>query len=272
MPKAYYNENSPGAAATLRELIKRGVIAPGDVDERSIEDVLPDELVGYTQCHFFAGQGIWSYALRLAGWSDDRPIWTGSCPCQPFSAAGQRKGATDERHLWPAWYWLIQQHKPSVIVGEQVSSKDGIAWFDTVQTDLEAEAYAVGGVDIPACSVGAPHRRQWLYFMANAQLSERRSLDSTRRSIQRKDSLSQREESPGRPAGGSSDGPVNGFWRDAKWIPFKDNRYRATEPGSFPLAYGAPSHILRLRNHGNGIVAPLAESFIRACIETLEQI
>ncbi len=55
--RAYYNENNPKAAAWLRELIKEGLIADGDVDERSIEDVIPKELEGYRQCHFFAGIG-----------------------------------------------------------------------------------------------------------------------------------------------------------------------------------------------------------------------
>ena len=90
--KAYYNENDPKAATWLRELIRNGYIANGDVDERSIEDILPNDLAGYTQCHFFAGIGGWSYALRLAGWPDDRAVWTGSCPCQPFSTAGKGGG------------------------------------------------------------------------------------------------------------------------------------------------------------------------------------
>lgn len=119
---AYYNENDPYAAAWLRNLIKAGLIAPGEVDERSIVEIKPSELVGFTQCHFFAGIGGWSYALRLAGWPDNRPIWTGSCPCQPFSAAGKGAGFADERHLWPAWFHLIEQCRPSVIFGEQVEA------------------------------------------------------------------------------------------------------------------------------------------------------
>jgi len=161
---AYYNEIDPKAAAWLRELIKQSHIAPGDVDERSISDVKPDDLFKYDQCHFFAGIGVWSYALRKSGWPDDRPVWTGSCPCQPFSSAGKRKGTSDERHLWPHWFHLISQCRPSDVFGEQVASKDGRAWFDTVQADMEALGFAVGAADLCAAGVGAPHIRQRLWF------------------------------------------------------------------------------------------------------------
>ena len=163
---AYYNEIDPKAAAWLRELIKQGHIADGVVDERSIVDVSPDELRGFTQCHFFAGIGVWSYALRSAGWADDRPVWTGSCPCQPFSAAGRRGGVDDERHLWPHWHHLISQCQPSVVFGEQVASKDGLGWLDLVSTDMEATGYAFGAADLCAAGVGAPHIRQRLFFGA----------------------------------------------------------------------------------------------------------
>ena len=119
---AYYNEIDPKAAAWLRELIRHGLIADGEVDERSILDVQPEDLHGYTQCHFFAGIGGWSRALRLAGWPDDRPVWTGSPPCQPFSAAGQQKGKDDERHLAPHWASLVAAGRPPVVFGEQVAS------------------------------------------------------------------------------------------------------------------------------------------------------
>lgn len=166
---AYYNEIDPFAAQWLRELIAAGLIAPGDVDERSIEDVRPDDLVGYTQCHFFAGVGVWSYALRRAGVADDAPVWTGSCPCQPFSSAGKRGGFDDERHLWPAFHWLIQQCAPPVVLGEQVASKPTGPWFDLVQADLEAVGYAFGCVPFPAAGVGAPHIRDRAYWVANAE-------------------------------------------------------------------------------------------------------
>src|SRR5687768_14396785 len=119
---AYYNENDGYAAQWLRNLIAAGHIAPGDVDERDIRLVQPADLRGYRQCHFFAGIGVWSYALRRAGWGDDRPAWTGSCPCQPFSSAGYSAGFNDSRHLWPNWKGLIAQCHPDAIFGEQVSS------------------------------------------------------------------------------------------------------------------------------------------------------
>jgi DNA (cytosine-5)-methyltransferase 1 len=161
---ALYNEIDPKAAAWLRELIRQGHIAPGDVSETSIEDLNPDDLRRYTQVHFFAGIGVWSYALRRAGWPDSRPVWTGSCPCQPFSAAGKGGGFDDERHLWPHFHWLISQCRPDVVFGEQVASKDGLAWIDLVQADLEGTGYANGAVDFCSAGVGAPHIRQRLYW------------------------------------------------------------------------------------------------------------
>ena len=179
---AYYNELDSKKAAWLRELISRGLIAPGDVDERSIVDVRPDDLRGYTQCHFFAGIGIWSYALRLAGWPDDREVWTGSCPCQPFSAAGKGEAFDDERHLWPDLFRLIEARRPVVCFGEQVASVDGLTWLDTVQSDLDDADYTCGAVDICAAGFGAPHRRQRLYWVADtggAGLEERRNESET---------------------------------------------------------------------------------------------
>ncbi len=138
----YYNEVDKHAAAWLRNLIADGLLPAGDVDERSIVDVQVADLLGYTSCHFFAGIGGWAYAARLAGWPDERPLWTGSCPCQPFSKAGRRLGRADERHMWPHFLRLIRAGRPAVVMGEQVSGKAGFDWFDGVHADLEAEDYA----------------------------------------------------------------------------------------------------------------------------------
>jgi DNA (cytosine-5)-methyltransferase 1 len=164
----YYNENAPHAVAALKQLMLEGVIAPGVIDDRAIEEVQPDDLRGFTQAHFFAGVGAWSVAARHAGWDDERPLWTGSCPCQPFSVAGQGRGTDDPRHLWPHLFRLVRAVRPPVLVGEQVAGRAGFGWFDGVSADLEFEDYACRAVDIPACSVNSPQRRNRLYWVAVA--------------------------------------------------------------------------------------------------------
>lgn len=122
---AFYNEIDPYAAEWLRNLMKKGLIADGEISTQSIVDLQPADLAGFTQCHFFAGIGGWSHALRLAGWPDNRPIWTGSCPCQPFSVAGKGAGTNDPRHLWPHFHRLIAACRPPVVMGEQVAGAAG---------------------------------------------------------------------------------------------------------------------------------------------------
>ena len=184
---AYYNEIDPYAAAWLRNLIRDGHIADGVVDERSISDVKPEELFQFTQCHFFAGIGVWSHALRAAGWEDDRPVWTGSCPCQPFSGAGTRKGMADERHLWPHWFHLIEECRPPTVFGEQVASKDGLGWIDLVQADMEGSDYAIGAFDLCSAGFGAPHIRQRLWFVADTDNPRSQGWISGRSDTQRQD-------------------------------------------------------------------------------------
>jgi DNA (cytosine-5)-methyltransferase 1 len=181
----YYNDADPAVCAWLRELIAAGHLPAGKVDTRSILEVEPADLRGFTQCHFFAGIGGWPYALRLAGVAADLSVWTGSPPCQPFSQAGQRKGQDDDRHLAPAFLRLVAACRPELVFGEQVASAAvlgpvggtartaaegaaGWAWFDALAADLEAASYAVAAADLPAACVGAPHIRQRLFFGAIA--------------------------------------------------------------------------------------------------------
>ncbi|CDG88139.1 DNA cytosine methyltransferase [Xenorhabdus bovienii] len=294
MAGAYYNEIDPYAAQWLRNLIIAGHIAPGDVDERSIEDVSPGDLRGYKQCHFFAGIGVWSYTLRNAGWSDNKPVWTGSCPCQPFSAAGKGNGFDDERHLWPHFHYLIEQCRPRVVFGEQVASKDGLAWLDLVQTDLAGTGYSSAAIDICAAGVGAPHIRQRLYWVANANserasgqwfsgYTERRQKPDVQQAglcngtgnIDELAYADNRHDTAGNPLRAGWPASINGGepfglvdWRDADWLFCRDGKWRPVEPGTFPLAHGITNRVGRLRAYGNAIVAPVAETFIRAYIES----
>jgi DNA (cytosine-5)-methyltransferase 1 len=343
---AYYNEIDPAAAQWLRNLITAGHIAPGYVDERSIEDVFPSDLRGFTQCHFFAGVGVWSHALRSAGWSDDRPVWTGSCPCQPFSAAGKGAGFDDERHLWPAFQHLIKECQPAIVFGEQVASKAVEPWIDLVHADLEAMGYAFGCVAFPSAGVGAPHIRDRLYWLADSKQHHcgREAAPSNHGQSQADrssdwtggcggslsglaDGHGMRFEPPAFPAlradaehdakpfGGAGwladdnqerwgwrqglstgcvddrahagrqqgddglvgigevgdvarpTGPTNGFWRAADWLLCRDGKWRPVEPGTFPLAHGAPARVGRLRAYGNAINAKAAQAFIESAMK-----
>lgn len=164
----YINEIDPYCAQWLQNLMDADALPRGHIDTRSIEDVTPNDLAGYTQHHFFAGIGGWVYALDLAGWPRDRPVWTGSCPCQPFSSAGKGAGFADERHLWPAWKHLIAQRKPATVFGEQVASKAADDWVDLVQADVEGMGYSFGCVPFSSASVGAPHIRDRNYWVGHS--------------------------------------------------------------------------------------------------------
>jgi DNA (cytosine-5)-methyltransferase 1 len=292
--RVYYNEIDPFAVAWLRELMKAGAIPPGEIDTRSIKDVQAHDLRDFDQAHFFAGIGGWPYALQLAGWGG-APVWTGSCPCQPFSAAGKRKGTDDPRHLWPEFHRLIAECAPPVIFGEQVASKDGRIWLAGVRADLEALAYGVGAADLCAAGVEAPHIRQRLYWMADAKRDTGRARGVTEQS----------REGAGAPSagapielgrcsvlGGLDDtasarriGEIGGtegeardearvrvlsaagaarYWGAYDVLPCLDGKARRIEPGSFPLAHGVPARVGRLRGYGNAIVPQVAAEFIAA--------
>lgn len=286
---AYYNEHDPAAAAWLRELIADGHIAPGHVDERSIEDVRPSDLDGFTQCNFFAGIGGWSLALRLAGWSDSREIWTGSCPCQSFSAAGKGGGLADERHLWPAWFHLINERRPGVIFGEQVEAAVRHGWLDLVRADLEGSGYAVGAAVLGAHSVGSPHIRQRLWFVADSE-SEQMGVSGFAREYggagtvglgesDRSGSLAGNVATETARRGDSAD--ATGIWAGVDWVDCIDGKARPVKPGIFPLVAGLPRGVVRgsdsfdanatgearktrIKGYGNAVVPQVAAQFIAA--------
>lgn len=297
--RAYYNEIDPYAAEWLRNLIKAGHIPDGDVDERSIVDVQPMDIADYTQCHFFAGIAGWSLALRLAGWPDDRPVWTGSCPCQPFSVAGKGKGADDERHLWPVFFKLIAECKPSTVFGEQVASKAGREWLAGVFSDLEDVGYAAAGADLCAASVGAPHIRQRLFWVAHANGATvergRRELLAAEGSKaqwvdkrlgrsgtvefdmayanraqndkeQQGPATYERRRGPDDIGGRGLDYGQAGPWNNAEWRRGADGKTRRVKPDVCLLAHGVPNRVGRLRAYGNAIVPQVAAEVIKAFI------
>jgi DNA (cytosine-5)-methyltransferase 1 len=306
---AYYNEFDRNAAQWLRNLIAAGHIAPGDVDDRDIRDVKPSDLAGYTQCHFFAGIGVWSGAFRLAGIADSYPAWTASCPCTPFSAAGKRLGKADERHLWPWVANLIFECRPRIVFGEQVASSDGLDWLDDVLDDLQIAGYTAGAQDSCAAGVGAPHIRQRLYWTAIDPYASRQDGASAVRLAGRTagiaggaadegrmaDANIVRPELPvseSRPAKreagellvgrsvsvGLADGhkqrtgETDGFWKNPDWLRCRDDKWRPVEAGTFTLAHGNSNRVGRLRAYGNAIVMPQASQFLRSIIDFAEGI
>jgi len=210
LPTALYCDIDSFANAWTRNLIAAGEIAPGVVDERSIRDLKPVDIGTYRQFHACNGIGVWSRALRDAGWADEWPIWTGSLPCQPWSSAGRRGGESDERHLWPEWFRLIRACGPGIVVGEQVASKDGYRWLDLVAGDFGSIGYHFTATELSAAAVGAPHRRQRIYFVAF--LGGRRFPCTSRRGIEASasgsgiDTLHARVEDEAHPGGTRGDG------------------------------------------------------------------
>jgi len=255
----YYNEFDPKAAAWLRELIRCGHIPSGDIDERSIADVQPGDLRKYNQCHFFAGIGGWSLALQLANWPQDRPVWTGSCPCQPFSNSGKQLGTADPRHFWPQFQRLIKECRPTSVFGEQVASASGRLWLDGVRTDLEGMGYGVGGADLCAASVGSPQVRQRLFWVAIS--GSIRSSTGISGSNQGKKGDSNFSNNPSDP---------ECFWENSETIGCKDGRSRRIEPGIFPLVDGLPGRVGLLRGYGNAICPQLAAEFIQSVTDIIE--
>jgi DNA (cytosine-5)-methyltransferase 1 len=299
---AYYNDTDPSAVAVLKQLIVDGVIAMGDVDNRSIKDVQPHDLENYTQCHFFAGAGLWSVAARLAGWPDDRQLWTGSCPCQPFSQAGLLAGADDARHLWPDFHRLIGAGRPPVVMGEQVAGKAGRGWFNGVRADLAACGYAGRAVDFPACAVDAPHERNRLWWIAVADAEEQhRRGDQPQRRPQGR-AADRRPHANGffsassfdvavangggaagrslrRPGQGNGADPQRphhqsgrpdrgSWWSGAEWIACHDGKSRRTKPGLPLLVDGMVGRVDLWRLAGNSISPVVAAEVIGAFMDT----
>lgn len=295
----YYNELDPYPARWLSRLAEENLIPKGYIDERNIRELGASDVRRYRQCHFFAGIAGWSRALELAGWPDDRPVWTDSCPCQPFSQAGKRRAFDDPRDLWPVWRKLIAECRPATIFGEQVDGPDGFLWLNRVRTDLEKIGYAVGAAVLPAACVNSPHQRHRIWWLADADGGQSRHRHVQRGGEYRQQSSHgavsrlavaeskqmgrtgfSRERTVDRMADtemperrGSSGAQHTGrrsaeTRRPSEVVYCADGKWRRIEPSTFPLAYDVPKRVGRLRAYGNAIIPEVAAEFIMAFMET----
>jgi DNA (cytosine-5)-methyltransferase 1 len=171
-------------------------------------------------------------------------LLTGGFPCQPFSVAGKRRGAADDRAIWPEMFRVIREARPAWVLGENVPGIIPME-LDNVLSDLESIGYACRPFVIPACSVDARHRRDRLWIvgrdMANYGLAIERRTTRTRRRFWEQ-------------------GEINGNgWRDGR----QTNGEWLSEPDVGRVAHGIPQRVDRLKGLGNAIVPQVAYEILR---------
>ena len=260
MIPAYYNDIDPYCISRLRKLIKQGHLPEGDVDERSIEDVSADDLTGYGDIHLFAGIGGWPLAIRISGIQEGQGIWTGSCPCQPLSIANQYK--RDSTDLWAHFYRLVENRRPALCFGEQVISPLARSWFSTVRLQMEGLGYVTECADLCAASVGAPHIRQRLYWgsILPGSCETGRLGDTDPERLERRSSELEKQQSQ------------MSAWQTSTTVLCADGKGRPIEPGIYPLAYGVPERMGKLKGFGNSIIPQLAAQFMLSFIESVDDV
>jgi DNA (cytosine-5)-methyltransferase 1 len=203
---------------------------------------------------------------------------TGGFPCQPFSCAGQRRGAEDDRHLWPEMCRVIAEARPTWVLGENVPGIIAME-LDRVLSDLENLGYACWPLVIPACAVDARHRRDRLWVVAHAgggESQQRREPQMLRR---------RQGEAKQTRMGGGDVAIANSDRRETR--PSESNRRTSLQPDALAsgqtisthewwpepavgrVADGIPNRSHRLRGLGNAIVPQVAETMIREMARTL---
>ena len=199
----------------------------------------------------------------------ERPgIVTGGFPCQPFSIAGKQKGAADDRYLWPQMLRVIKEYKPTWVIAENVAHIVKME-LDNVLSDLEAADYSTWPVKIPACGIGAPHRRMrvWIVAYANSQRQSQseRCICEQRQRVKHSSQVMADSE-------GNLPSESRFAWE--RRSRFNDNcisngngygaNHWESEPAVGRVANGIPQRVDRLRGLGNAIVPQVAYEIFRA--------
>jgi DNA (cytosine-5)-methyltransferase 1 len=252
------------------------------------------ECVAQVEIDEFCGKVLKKHWPDVPLWKDVRDVGKhnlpaaelicGGFPCQPFSNAGKRRGAEDDRYLWPEMLRVVSELKPTWFVGENVAGIINLA-LDTVLSDLESEGYTCETFVIPACAVNAPHRRDRVWIVAYSNSSRHvhgqseinptetrqqtlskpiaggpdisntnsHGLPVTTRRQQRSVSEEKGALSRGEFSRGSAEEKQGNWWN--------------VEPELGRVAHGIPDRVDRLKSLGNAVVPQVVEVLGKAIME-----
>lgn len=176
------------------------------------------------------------YKLKRSNINETVDIITGGFPCQPFSIAGKKRGTDDDRDLWPEMFRVIKEFKPTWVIGENVANFVGMA-LERTKNDLESEGYEVQPLIIPACGIGAPHKRDRVWILAHSGCSLLQGF------IKPKENGMEDQK---------QDADID--QRSGRW---------ATEPRLDRMAHGVSNRVDRLKGIGNAIVPQVAYQIMK---------
>jgi len=185
----------------------------------------------------------------------------GGYPCQPFSTAGNRRGEADDRHMWPHMLRIVLELRPNWVVCENVKGHITLG-LDTVLDDLEAEGYTVRAVCIPACAVGAVHRRERVFVLAYASSDGRDEGKTTYGDASPDDARRAQEQEEDCKHEGCGCFRLNLDWRGREiggW---------GAEPPAIRVDAGLPNRVDRNRVIGNSVSPQQAYPIFAAIAET----
>ena len=204
----------------------------------------------------------------------------GGYPCQPFSLAGERRGAEDDRHLWPEMFRLVKELRPTWVIGENVAGHINMG-LDEVLADLETEGYTARTFVIPACAVDAHHRRDRVWTVAHTSSGSGRDSESV---IGRQDNETERSQDTNtlvrssenvadserqrRQGQGTLGNAINTETQRERQAaqPFDGGQRRVwcTEPNVGRVANGVPRRSHRLKQLGNAVVPQVVEQIAKS--------
>ena len=189
-----------------------------------------------------------TYEKLKANGINNIDIITGGYPCQPFSVAGRKKGEEDPRHLWPEYFRLVKELRPTWVIGENVSGHIKLG-LDTVLENLESEGYSARTFSISAASIGANHKRERVWILANSKSSNRDEYEINKEH--------------GKPE-------AQKIFGNRSCLSGVSSRWEV-EPDVGRVADGLPDTMDRLKSLGNSVV-PQIPFLIGSCIKEIENI